>query len=77
MNDAVMLEGDMSAVDAAPDPAPAFDYEVWLEAVLSIARHYRLECSAQSVRLAAQWTEGASVEDVVRQMARQAGLNCA
>ena len=39
MNDAVMLEGDMSAVDAAPDPAPAFDYEVWLEAVLSIARH--------------------------------------
>ncbi|QLG95521.1 type I secretion system permease/ATPase [Pseudomonas yamanorum] len=77
MNDAVMLEGDMSAVEAALKPVPGFDYEVWLEAVLSVARHYRLECSAQSVRLAAQWTEGASVEDVVRQMARQAGLNCA
>ncbi|MFC6335619.1 type I secretion system permease/ATPase [Pseudomonas sp. CCM 7891] len=76
MNDAVKLEGDMSAVKPALNPVPGFDYEVWLEAVLNVARHYRLECSAQSVRLAAQWTEGASVEDVVRQMARQAGLNC-
>ena len=58
MNDAVMLEDDMSAVDAALKPVPGFDYEVWLDAVLSVARHYRLECSAQSVRLAAQWTLG-------------------
>ncbi|WP_422630785.1 type I secretion system permease/ATPase [Pseudomonas mucidolens] len=76
MNDAVMLEDDMSPVEPAFNPPPGFDYEVWLESVLGVARHYRLECSAQSVRLAAQWTEGASVEEVVRQMARQAGLNC-
>lgn len=76
MNDAVMLADETNAVQTPLNPAPAVDYEVWLEAVLSVARHYRLECSAQSVRIAAQWTQGASVEEVVRQMARQAGLNC-
>lgn len=80
MNDAVMLEAD---TQAAAQPAQttlnrssALDYEVWLDAILLVARHYRLECSAQTVRLAVQWTEGSVVEDVVRQMARQAGLNC-
>ena len=76
MNDAVMLADETNAVQTPLNPAPAVDYDVWLEAVLSVARHYRLECSAQSVRIAAQWTQGASVEEVVRQMARQAGLNC-
>lgn len=80
MNDAVMLEAD---TQAAAQPAQtmlnrssALDYDVWLDAILLVARHYRLECSAQTVRLAVQWTEGSVVEDVVRQMARQAGLNC-
>jgi len=79
MNDAVMLKDEIKA-DAQPvEPASTgpveLNYETWLEAVLSVARHYRLECSAQTVRLAAQWTDGNAVEDVLRQMARQAGLN--
>ncbi|AZE57467.1 Type I secretion system ATPase, LssB family LapB [Pseudomonas synxantha] len=76
MNEAVKLDDDLSAVQPLHTPPPTFDYEVWLEAILGVARHYRLECSAQSVRLAAQWSDSASVEDVVRRMARQAGLNC-
>ncbi len=76
MNEAVKLDDDLSAAQHPHTPPPTFDYEVWLEAILGVARHYRLECSAQSVRLAAQWTDSASVEDVVRRMARQAGLNC-
>lgn len=76
MNEAVKLDDDLSAVQPPHVPPPTFDYDVWLEAILGVARHYRLECSAQSVRLAAQWSDSASVEDVVRRMARQAGLNC-
>lgn len=80
MNDTVMLEADTQAAEqpaeTAPNHSAPLDYEVWLDAVLLVARHYRLECSAQSVRLAVQWTEGKTVEEVVRLMARQAGLNC-
>ena len=80
MNDAVMLEADTQAAAQAAQTtlnrSSALDYEVWLDAILLVARHYRLECSAQTVRLAVQWTEGSVVEDVVRHMARQAGLNC-
>ena len=80
MNDAVMLEADTQAAaqtaQTTLNRSCALDYEVWLDAILLVARHYRLECSAQTVRLAVQWTEGTVVEDVVRQMARQAGLNC-
>lgn len=80
MNDAVMLEADTQAAaqpaQTTPNRSSALDYEVWLDVILLVARHYRLECSAQTVRLAVQWTEGTVVEDVVRQMARQAGLNC-
>ena len=80
MNDAVMLEADTQAAaqpaQTTPNRSSALDYDVWLDVILLVARHYRLECSAQTVRLAVQWTEGTVVEDVVRQMARQAGLNC-
>jgi ATP-binding cassette subfamily C protein LapB len=50
------------------------DYSPWLEAVLKVARHYRLDVSPESVRLASIHSEG-RVEEVVRHMARQAGLS--
>ena len=71
---------DAVKVSASPEPVPpqpAFtghDYRVWLEAILKVARHYRLEVSAENVRIASMRTEDSSVEDVLRQMARQAGL---
>ena len=77
MNDAVKLEDDLQEAAHEPlRPSADLDYDVWLDAILRVARHYRLECSAQSVRLAVQWTDGVTVEEVVRQMARQAGLSC-
>lgn len=77
MNDAVKLEDDLQEAAHEPlKPSADLDYDVWLDAILRVARHYRLECSAQSVRLAVQWTDGVTVEEVVRQMARQAGLSC-
>lgn len=60
-----------------PDPVAGptrEDYSPWLEAVLTVARHYRLDVSPESVRLASVHSEG-RVEEVVRHMARQAGLS--
>jgi ATP-binding cassette subfamily C protein LapB len=68
MNDAVII----------PDTPPTHgelppDYNQWMEAILLVARHYRLDVSEQTVRIAAQRPDR-QLEDVVRQMARQAGL---
>ncbi|MFG6205928.1 type I secretion system permease/ATPase [Pseudomonas retamae] len=60
-----------------PEPVAAEareDYSPWLEAVLKVAHHYRLDVSPESVRLASVHSEG-RVEEVVRHMARQAGLS--
>ncbi|WP_144935983.1 type I secretion system permease/ATPase [Pseudomonas alabamensis] len=68
MNDAVII---------APPPASQAteppDIHPWMQAILLVAQHYRLDVSEESVRIAGQRTDRA-LEDVVRQMARQAGL---
>lgn len=50
------------------------DYAPWLDAVLAVARHYRLEFSAENVRIASRDGDGESTEHVLGHMARQAGL---
>lgn len=55
-------------------PELPVDYTPWLEAILTVARHYRLDCSAETVRIAAKWGGTESAETVLRHMARQAGL---
>ena len=50
------------------------EYAPWLAAVLSVAKHYRLEFSAENIRIASQWAGEENTETVVRSMARQAGL---
>ncbi|WP_375058119.1 type I secretion system permease/ATPase [Zobellella sp. DQSA1] len=54
--------------------ATKVDYRPWLDAILTVARHYRLEYSVENVRMAAQWELDEPFEQVLRQMARQAGL---
>mgnify|MGYP006171792399 CR=1 FL=1 len=51
-----------------PDP-----YD-WITAVLMISRHYRLECSEQNIRQAVHWYTDSEQHNLVRQIARQAGL---
>lgn len=68
MNDSVVIPQDPAA---GPERQ---DYSPWLEAVLKVARHYRLDVSPESIRLASIHSEG-RVEEVVRHMARQAGLS--
>ncbi|MES5813677.1 type I secretion system permease/ATPase [Pseudoxanthomonas sp. Soil82] len=61
-------------VDAAiPDLAP------WVDAILRVAAHYRIDCSREAIRIASAWngrqagTE-AGIERAVAALARQAGL---
>lgn len=70
MNDAVIVSNTGSAAGPAQPPS---DFAPWVEAILLVARHYRIDVSPESLRIAAQ-RKDAKVEDVVRQMARQAGL---
>lgn len=69
MNDAVIIP-DTPATHGELPP----DYSQWMEAILLVARHYRLDVSEETVRIAAQRPDR-QLEDVVRQMARQAGLS--
>ena len=75
MNDAVNLDTQGATEPQTLEAASALDYEDWLEAILAVARHNRLDCSAQNVRIAAQWSKGTGGDEVLRQMARQAGLS--
>ncbi|EIK96115.1 protein secretion ABC efflux system, permease and ATP-binding protein [Pseudomonas sp. M47T1] len=68
MTDAIVLPHDPA------NGPPKADYAPWLEAVLTVARHYRLDVSPESIRIASQQPD-ARLEDVVRHMARQAGLS--
>lgn len=61
------------APQAAAAPPPPVDYTPWMDAILLVARHYRLDVSPESVRLASLYRDQ-PLEQVVRQMARQAGL---
>lgn len=75
MNDAVNLDTRTATEPQTLETAGTLSYEGWLEAILTVARHNRLDCSAQNVRIAAQWSKDAGVDEVLRQMARQAGLS--
>ncbi|HZJ97057.1 MAG TPA: type I secretion system permease/ATPase, partial [Oligella sp.] len=44
------------------------------EAILMVAKHYRLECSEENISLTSQWLQDNPISDVLRGMARQAGL---
>ena len=47
----------------------------WLQGVLSIAKHYRIECSAEKIRLELNWNQNQSIDDVLAIITRQVGLS--
>jgi len=47
----------------------------WLDAILMIARHYRVSASKESLRLASVWNDADDQLVAVRALARQAGLD--
>ena len=49
-------------------------YTAWLEAMLTVARHYGIGASEESVRVAMAWERGAPLDTLLDHMARQLGL---
>lgn len=56
--------------------ARADDLSGWVDAILRVANHYRIDCSPEAIRVAAEWNAGARVplEQRVQRLARQVGL---
>jgi len=73
MNDTVNL----SQASQQPPPEQAVvhrpDLGPWLEVMLQVAHHYRLDVSPQRIRLAAV-EDARPLDEILRHMARQAGL---
>ncbi|WP_180169663.1 type I secretion system permease/ATPase [Acinetobacter sp. YH12021] len=52
----------------------AIHYLPWLQAVLTIAKHYRIEASEERLRLQLDWNPNPSSDELVTLMGRQIGL---
>ncbi|MBW7984943.1 type I secretion system permease/ATPase [Enterobacillus tribolii] len=48
--------------------------EAWLEAMLTVARHYRLDYSEENVRTTVNWERNSKRDDLLADMARQLGM---
>jgi len=46
----------------------------WVDAVLAVAAHYKIDASRERIRVAAEWSAGQDLDEGLRQIARQAGL---
>ena len=51
------------------------NYQPWLQAVLTVARHYRIESSEERIRLELNWSHNQGLDDVLTIMTRQVGLH--
>lgn len=51
-------------------------FQPWIDALLTVARHYRLDCSAENIRLQAADAQGQPLAEVLGRLARQIGLSC-
>ena len=52
----------------------AMHYQPWLQAVLTIAKHYRIEASEERLSLQLDWNPNPSSDELVTLMGRQIGL---
>ena len=51
------------------------NYQPWLDAVLNIAKHYRIEPSEERIRLQLNWKSDQTQDEMVHTIAKQVGLN--
>lgn len=51
------------------------NYQPWLQAVLAIAKHYRIEPSEERLRLQLDWNPNQSIEDILILVSRQIGMS--
>jgi len=53
----------------------SLNYQPWLKAVLSIAKHYRIETSEEQLRLQLNWNQSDSIVETLTLMTRQLGMS--
>ncbi|MDV2440839.1 type I secretion system permease/ATPase [Acinetobacter gerneri] len=51
------------------------NYQPWLQAVLTVAKHYRIEPSEERIRLELNWNKNQTVDDALVVITRQIGLS--
>lgn len=51
------------------------NYQPWLQAVLAIAKHYRIEPSEERLRLQLDWNPSQSLDDILSLVNRQIGMS--
>lgn len=51
------------------------NYQPWLQAVLAIAKHYRIEPSEERLRLQLDWNANQSIDDILSLVSRQIGMS--
>ena len=53
----------------------SINYQPWLQAVLNIAKHYRIEPSEERIRLQLDWNQHQDIDELLTVISRQIGLN--
>lgn len=51
------------------------NYQPWLQGVITVARHYRIETSEERIRLQLDWNQIQTLDEVLLLMTRQVGLS--
>ncbi|MEG2431797.1 MAG: type I secretion system permease/ATPase [Acinetobacter sp.] len=51
------------------------DYQPWLQAILSIAKHYRIAPSEERIKIQLEWAQNQNIEEILQLIARQVGLS--
>ena len=51
------------------------NYQPWLQAIITVAQHYRIQPSEEQVRLQLDWNKYTDIDDMLAIITRQVGLN--
>ncbi|WP_089606228.1 type I secretion system permease/ATPase [Acinetobacter piscicola] len=51
------------------------NYQPWLQAIITVAQHYRIQPSEEQIRLQLEWNKYQTVDDLLAIITRQIGLN--
>ena len=51
------------------------NYQPWLQAIITVAQHYRIQPSEEQIRLQLDWNKYTDIDDMLAIITRQVGLN--
>lgn len=51
------------------------NYQPWLQAILTVAQHYRIQPSEEQIRLQLDWNKYQNIDDLLQIVTKQLGLN--